>query len=116
MSSEHGLSKVPSSLQDTYLYVTAVYFITTTASTIGYGDFGAKSTMEMYYVIIVQFVGMCVFSIISGAYKEVITVPSVVEVIQYKSQDITMYLQRVDRLRKESMSDDVYDDTVDYIK
>lgn len=59
---------------------------------------------------------MCVFSIISGAYKEVITVPSVVDVIEYKAQDITMYLQRIDRLRKESMSDDVYDDTVEYIK
>ena len=48
--------------------------------------------MEMFYVIIVQFIGMSVFSIISGAYKEIIQVPSVIDVIEYKAQDITSYL------------------------
>lgn len=70
--SDYGLGEIPSHLQNNYLYITAFYFITTTASTIGYGDYGAKSTMEMFYVIIVQFIGMSVFSIISGAYKEII--------------------------------------------
>lgn len=69
---EYGIGGVSPHYQDHYLYVTAFYFITTTASTIGYGDYGAKSTMEMFYVIIVQFIGMSVFSIISGAYKEII--------------------------------------------
>jgi hypothetical protein len=69
---DYGISKLDPSLQRLYVYVTAFYFITTTASTIGYGDYGAKSPQEMYYMIIVQFVGMIVFSIISGAYKQVI--------------------------------------------
>ena len=55
----------------------------------------------MYYMIIVQFVGMIVFSIISGAYKQIIHVPSVYDVINFKTQDITMYLQRIDRIRKD---------------
>ena len=86
------MSKLDASLHQTYIYTTAFYFITTTASTIGYGDYGAKSPYEMYYMIIVQFVGMIVFSIISGAYKQIIYVPSIYDVINLKSQDITMYL------------------------
>lgn len=100
-----------------YIYITAFYFITTTASTIGYGDFGAKSPYEMYYMIIVQFVGMIVFSIISGTYKQIIHVPSVFDVINFKTQDITMYLQRIDRVRKDDqLSAKVYDQTIDYIR
>jgi hypothetical protein len=64
----------------------------------------------MYYMIIVQFVGMIVFSIISGAYKQVIKVPSVYHVINQKAQDITAYLQRIDKIRKEDqLSDKIYD-------
>ena len=64
----------------------------------------------MYYMIIVQFVGMIVFSIISGAYKQVIKVPSVYHVINQKAQDITAYLQRIDKSRKEDqLSDKIYD-------
>jgi hypothetical protein len=61
-------------------------------------------------MIIVQFVGMIVFSIISGAYKQVIKVPSVYHVINQKAQDITAYLQRIDKIRKEDqLSDKIYD-------
>lgn len=70
----------------------------------------------MFYIIIVQFVGMSVFSIVSGAYKQIIKVPSVIEVIAHKAQDITKYLQKIDRVRKESMSPEVYDYTIEYIK
>lgn len=99
-----------------YIYVTSVYFITTSASTIGYGDYGAKSTIEMLYVIIVQFTGMSVFSIISGAYKEIIKMPSVNDVIDNKVQDITMYLQRIDKVKNDSLDDVIYDETVEYVK
>jgi Ion channel len=60
---------VDPSLTDTYIYVTSFYFISTTAATIGYGDYGAKSAYEMYFMIFVQFIGMMVFSIFSGTYK-----------------------------------------------
>ena len=70
---------------DLYIYITAFYFITTTAATIGYGDYGAKSAYEMYFMIIVQFIGMIVFSIISGAINQIIYVPSVYDVMNEKT-------------------------------
>jgi hypothetical protein len=113
---DFGLANIPPDLNYYYIYVTSVYFITTSAATIGYGDYGAKSTIEMIYVIIVQFTGMSVFSIISGAYKEIIKMPSVNDVIDNKVQDITMYLQRIDKVKNDSLDDVIYDETVDYVK
>jgi hypothetical protein len=60
---------------------------------------------------------MSVFSIISGAYKEIIQVPTVMDVIEDKAKDITSYLQKIDRVRQaDSLKADVYDDTIEYIK
>ena len=57
------------------------------------------------------------FSIISGAYKEIIQVPTVMDVIEDKAKDITSYLQKIDRVRQaDSLKADVYDDTIEYIK
>lgn len=43
--------------------------------------------------------------------------PSVFDVINFKTQDITMYLQRIDRVRKDdALSTKVYDQTIDYIR
>lgn len=113
---QYGISNVPAERQDAYIYWTSFYFITTTASTIGYGDYGAKSWQEMYFLIFVEFVGMIVFSIISGAYKKIIQVPTVQDVINSKTHDITMYLQRVDQLREEPLPDKIYDQILDYIQ
>ena len=112
---DFGIANVPVARQDAYIYWTSFYFITTTASTIGYGDYGAKSWQEMYFMIFVEFVGMIVFSIISGAYKKIIQVPTVQDVINSKTHDITMYLQKVDQLRAEPLPEKIYDQILDYI-
>jgi hypothetical protein len=59
---------------------------------------------------------MSVFSIISGAYKEIIKVPTVLDVIDNKVQDITMYLQRIDKVKNDSLDAEIYDETVEYVK
>ena len=49
-----------------HLYVTAMYFIVTTATTVGYGDNRAETVTEMMVLIVIQFVGIMVFSQLSG--------------------------------------------------
>lgn len=44
-------------------------------------------------------------------------VPSVYDVINQKEQDITAYLQRIDKIRKdEALNPKIYDQTITYIK
>lgn len=36
-----NIEALPENLHKTYIYVTSLYFVSTTATTVGYGDFGA---------------------------------------------------------------------------
>jgi hypothetical protein len=49
-----------------YRYVTAIYYVTTTASTVGYGDYFARSPQEKVFALFLEFIGICVFSLIMG--------------------------------------------------
>ena len=108
---------VNESMKETYIYVTALYFISTTATTVGYGDFGGSTYFEMAYLILVEFLGICIFSVITGQYQSLIRVPTIHEIVSFKTNDIVLYLQSVDRAQKaESLDPTIYDNTVDFIK
>jgi hypothetical protein len=49
-----------------FRYVTSIYFVTTTASTVGYGDYFGMNSHEKVFEIFLQFFGICLFSIITG--------------------------------------------------
>jgi len=99
------------------MYTTALYFISTTATTVGYGDFGGTTVYEMAYLILVEFLGICIFSVISGQYSSLIRVPTIHEIVSDRTNDIIDYLQSVDRAqRQESLNPKIYDNTVDFIK
>jgi len=46
------------------IYVNALYFITTTITTIGYGDIYGVNIQEKAYIILVMFLGILVFTTI----------------------------------------------------
>lgn len=43
-------------------YIPAVYFIVTTFTTVGYGEFSATSNAEMIFVMIMELLGLAIFS------------------------------------------------------
>jgi len=47
-------------------YVDGWYFVTTTATTIGYGDYYGITVYERAYIIVLMFCGICIFSSITG--------------------------------------------------
>ena len=49
-----------------FRYVTSLYFIVTTVTTVGYGDYSATNTSERLFLIMLEFLGISVFSIIMG--------------------------------------------------
>lgn len=48
-------------------YPTALYFIVTTFTTVGYGDFSGHSSMEMIYIMVLELAGLAVFSSVIGS-------------------------------------------------
>jgi len=56
----------PEHLKIWHTYSSAFYFITTTGTTVGYGDYNADTVYERLYLIVVEFAGICIFSVITG--------------------------------------------------
>jgi hypothetical protein len=54
------------------LYITAIYWITMTLTTVGYGDVKGNSSDEYLYVMFVQFVGIMFFSFIMGSINSIL--------------------------------------------
>lgn len=62
--SEQSKTQVSLNIPANRLYITSMYFITTTITTIGYGDIYGVSMAERLYIILVMFLGILVFTTI----------------------------------------------------
>lgn len=54
-------------IPNSQLYVTSFYFVTTTVTTVGYGDICPRSITEKIFAIFMLFVGVFTFSFSTGA-------------------------------------------------
>ena len=59
-------------LDDNGLYVTAVYFATSTITTVGYGDISGQNVMERLVNILVMLFGVMAFSFMTGALSSIL--------------------------------------------
>ena len=55
------------------LYLVSFYFVTTTVTTVGYGDIAANNHVERVFAIFMLFVGVGTFSFVSGSLSSIIT-------------------------------------------
>lgn len=55
------------------LYLMSFYFVTTTVTTVGYGDINPSNGIERIFSIIMLFVGVMWFATISGSLTSIIT-------------------------------------------
>lgn len=55
------------------LYFMAFYFVSTTVTTVGYGDIAPANSVERVFAVIMLFVGVICFASISGSLTSMIT-------------------------------------------
>ena len=55
------------------LYLTAIYYVVTTMSTVGYGDISGGTTLERIFCIVLMLTGVISFNLISGTLGSLIT-------------------------------------------
>lgn len=83
---------LPEALWRLDIYLTAIYFSVSTATTVGYGDFYGSTTYERLFLLPAEFVGICVFSVISGITGNLLELPTLQKIINEKKNDVKMYL------------------------
>lgn len=59
---EDGKELVPKEHQNGAVFASAFYFLVTTSTSVGYGDYFGTTLYERIFCILVQFVGICIFS------------------------------------------------------
>ena len=53
-------------------YITSFYFVVTTMTTVGYGDYSAHTLIEQIYVVFLMMAGVFVFSIVTGSLASIL--------------------------------------------
>lgn len=83
------------------LYFDALYFITTTMTSVGYGEFSAfnTGTMSMTMIVCTQFFGLLGFAIIKDQVFNVHNVRDIQDIVKQVREDVEDTLYRIDRLK-----------------
>lgn len=98
-----------------YVYITSIYLVCTTATTIGYGDFSGSTEVEKYFLVFLEFVGICIFSAITDNIRGLKSMPKIKEVISDRIMDVQNFLFEIDNVLDANLPDHIYDASTDYI-
>ena len=94
-------------MEETDLYITSMYFIVTTTSTVGYGDLSASTLIERIFCILIMLAGVTSFTFISGSLSSVLS--------NYDSSQATLQQQLL-YLNKLSMTHPISDHLINDIR
>ena len=84
------------------IYANAFYFILTTITTVGYGDLGGNTTIELLFSMIVEFVGLTFFSFLTGTISVMFSGDQSFEsLINARMEQLDLWLLRLENCNKE---------------
>ena len=81
---------------ETDIYISAIYFVTTTATTIGYGDYVGTIIEEKIFILFLEFAGICVFSTITGSIKSIKAGTKLGEAISERKTNLKDFINDID--------------------
>ena len=98
------------------LYVNALYFVTTTMTSVGYGDINAGGfVISMWAILLTQLFGILGFAIVKESIFNVKVVPTLDSIVKQSKQNMEEILFRIDQVKDEEIPPKMYDETIDYI-
>jgi len=82
---------------DTYIF--ALYWVVTTLTTVGYGDIYGKGNSQFIFTMIVEFLGILVFSIIMSSVNQALGQSGDIDIIENKIDQVDVWLVKLDNSR-----------------
>jgi hypothetical protein len=96
-----------------HAYPIAIYFTTATLSTVGYGEFAPVSNFEITIVMILELIGLAVFSYVLSIFSSIDVQKSAHTIIIKKQEQIRYFLNDLNDARKDiPIPREVYDDSI----
>ena len=81
-------------------YITSIYWVVTTLTTVGYGDYKGFTSSEYIVTMIVEFIGILFFSIMMGSINEIFLESSAeTDIIDSKLESVDVWLVKLDNSR-----------------
>ena len=100
-----------------YVYITSLYWVVTTLTTVGYGDIYGKTSEEYIYTMIVEFIGILVFSIIMSTVNSFLSAQGDIDIVEAKTDQVDVWLVKLDNSRmSKSLPKILYDKIKVYIR
>lgn len=102
--------------QESYpIYVMSFYWVITTLTTVGYGDFKGYTPIEYIIQMIVEFLGIAVFSYLMGSINSMVgSECTLQDIIDERMENIEMWLRKLEKSRSKNFSKQLYDCIKDY--
>ena len=100
------------------VYITSIYFATTTMTTVGYGDISAKDNMyEQIYCMLMIFFGMALFALVQNRTMSLKNHESILAEIEANTLNMERYLAQIDRvLPNQKIAESHYDKCLTFMK
>lgn len=89
-------------------YPAAVYFIISTFTTVGYGDFSPHETFEIFLVMVLELIGLAFFSYIMGTLSSIQSQKSAYTIIAKKKKEFEEFLLKVSRSRPSDLPHELF--------
>ena len=103
--------------ESTDLYIAAYYFITTTITTVGYGEIIPKENLEIIFVMILELIGLAAFSFILGTLTSIRIANSAGKIVQSKTEGVNEFLDHTGNIIKDKeLPNEIYTNSTDNVK
>lgn len=97
------------------MYVKSVYWVITTLTTVGYGDYKGYTPTEYLLQMGVEFLGIGVFSYLMGSINDLVGKEETLQdVIDERIEDIELWLRKLEKARPKNFSKNLYDSIKEY--
>mmetsp|Transcript_1473 Transcript_1473/g.2589 ORF Transcript_1473/g.2589 Transcript_1473/m.2589 type:complete len:363 (-) Transcript_1473:1072-2160(-) len=102
-------------LNDFKVYVTSLYWVITTLTTVGYGDYKGYTSVEYLFQMIVEFLGIGVFSYLMGSINNLVgSECTMQDIVDERIEDIENWLRKLEKSRSKNFSKQLYDAIKEY--
>lgn len=93
----------------------AIYWVITTLTTVGYGDYKGYTKHEYIFQMVVEFLGIAVFSYLMGSISGLVSSEGNLQmIVDERMEDIEGWLRKLEKRRNKNFSKQLYDAIKDY--